>query len=276
MRSLALLALAAATLGAPTRALAQAPGPSPTPSPLFDLLDQVRVEPQNVRALIARGADVNAPGGYRHLTPLLKAVDRAGGPMADPSDLALVRILIAAGANVHRGVGSETPLCNAISPRPSEDLVLVLLRARADPNVACGGDTPLDKAVIYRSVEIVTMLLEAGARVPSIAGKINADPLLNKAALYGPSRLVSVLIRHGARVDERGYGQGTALMRAKNVDVARVLVAAGADVQARDHAGQSVLAIHAREGRREIAAFLRSRGATDTPSPPGAAAASRP
>ncbi len=97
---------------------------------------------------MARGADVNARGGYRHLTALLKAVDGAGGAMADGSDVARVRMLIAAGANVHGGGGSETALCNAISPRPSEDLVGVLLRARADEKVACGGDTRLDKAVI--------------------------------------------------------------------------------------------------------------------------------
>jgi ankyrin repeat protein len=263
MKSLTLVAIAMTMLAAPVRASAQATRPSATSSPLVDLLDQIRVEPADVRASIARGADVNAPGGHRHLTPLLKAVDRAGGPMADPGDLALVRILIAAGADVHRGAGGETPLCNAISPRPSEDLVLLLLRAGADPNVPCGGETPLDKAVICRSVEIATMLLDAGAKIPSIAGKINQSPLLNKAAHHGPSRMVALLIRHGAAVDERNYAQATALMAATNVDVARVLIAGGADVQARDRSGQSVLAIHGRAGRRETVAFLRSRGAKE-------------
>ena len=189
---------------------------------------------------------------------------------------ALVRILIAAGANVDGRAGGETPLCNAISPRPSEDLVLLLLRAGANPNVPCAGETALEKAVLYRGVEIATMLLEAGAKIPSIAGRINADPVLAKAAHYGPSRMVSLLIRHGANVEDRGFYEGTALMRAKTVEVAKVLVAAGADVQARDGRGQSVLAIHVHEGRREIATFLQTRGATAETASPSSGPPGRP
>jgi ankyrin repeat protein len=268
MSGLRILVIAAATLCAATSGSAQAPPASRRAAPLFDLLDRSLVEPRELRALIARGADLEAPGGYRNLTPLLKALDRAGGPMAAEGDLALVRILIAAGANVDGRAGGETPLCNAISPRPSEDLVLLLLRAGANPNVPCAGETALEKAVLNRNVEIATMLLEAGAKIPSLAGRINADPVLARAAHYGPSRMVSLLIRHGASVEDRGFNEGTPLMRAKTLDVAKVLVAAGADVQARDSGGQSVLAIHEREGRHEIAAFLQTRGATAGPALP--------
>lgn len=230
-----------------------------TRSAMYDLLDQTRVDPKDVRALLARGEDARGAGAY---VPLLKAIDRAGGPFGEDSDLAIVRILIAAGADVSRG-GAETPLCKAIGSRRAEDLVIVLLRAKADPDVPCGWDTPLGKAILYRSVDIARMLFDAGAKLPGIEGRINEDPVLHKAAIYGPSRMVSLLLRHGAPVDERSYDAGTPLMRATNVAVARALVAAGADVHARNRAGQSVLAVHLKAGRTEIAAFLRTRGARD-------------
>jgi ankyrin repeat protein len=231
-----------------------------SPSPLFDLLDQIRVDPKDVRALLAQGADVKGSGSY---VPLMKAIDRAGGPFGEDSDLAIVRILIAAGADVSRngGSGGETPLCKAIGSRRPEDLVILLLRAKADPDVPCGWDTALGKAILYRSVEVATMLLDAGAKLPSVEGRINEDPILHKAAIYGPARMVSLLLRHGAPVDERTYDAGTPLMRAVNVGVAKVLVAAGADVNARNRRGESVLSVHTQAGHTAIAEFLRARGA---------------
>jgi serine/threonine-protein phosphatase 6 regulatory ankyrin repeat subunit B len=216
-----------------------------------------------VRAGNARADDVQAPGGEWGLTPLLKAIDRAGGPFQEDSDLAIVRILIAAGADVSRAHKGETPLCKAIGSRRAEDLVVLLLRAGADPNGPCGWDTPLGRAVLYRSVDVAAMLLEAGATPPSVAGKINEDPVLHKAAIYGPARMVTLLVRHGAPVDERSYDEGTPLMRATNVAVARALVAAGADVHARNRSGRSALTVHVQAGHDAIAAFLRSRGARD-------------
>lgn len=242
--------------------------PQPSPSSLADLLDRITVEPRDVRALIARGAGLQAPGGTRGPTPLLMAIDRAGGPFRDERDLAIVRILIAAGADVSGATRSETPLCKAIASGRAEDLVVLLLRAGADPNVPCGWDTPLGKAVMYRSVEIGGLLLAAGAKPPSMAGRINEDPVLHKAASYGPARMVALLIRHGAPVDERSYDMGTPLMRARNVGVARALVAAGADVHVRNRSGQSALAFHVQAGHEEIAAFLRARGAREDVVPP--------
>jgi len=236
-------------------------------SPVFDLLDRTLVTPAELRALLARGAPLEAPGGPQRVTPLLKAIDRAGGPMHDNSDLALVRILIAAGARVDPSAGGDAPLCLAIQGRRAEDIVILLLRAGADPNVTCNGDTPLDRAVLYHSVDIAAMLLEAGARLPSIAGKINASPLLTKATRDGAARMVALLLRHGAAVDERGVGGSTALMEARTVDAAKVLIAHRADVHARDGSGRSVLAIHVAERHDRIAALLRSHGAREESSP---------
>jgi hypothetical protein len=248
----------------------------PSASPLFDLLDQISVAPADLRALIARGAPLEAPAGYRNLSPLLKAIARAGGPMNDTSDLALVRILIDAGAGVDRAAGSETPLCLAIRGRRAEDIVILLLRARANPNAACNDETPLDIAVRYKSVDIATMLLEAGARLPDITGKTNATPLLSTAAMDGSARMVELLIRHGAAVDARGI-QRTPLMSARTVDAARVLIAHGADVHARDGFGQSVLAIHMKAAHPRIVALLRTHGATDDDlAPPAAGSTRRP
>lgn len=184
-----------------------------------------------VEGALKAGVDVNAPrrDGYEGLprgtrwTALHAACERAR--------LAVVRRLIAAGANVkvkeYLGV---TPLHWAAVRGPLE-CVKALLAAGADVNVVCArGDTPLGNAA---TIEIARVLLAAGAKV-NTAG---FTPLL-KAAKYNRPAMIALLAEHGARLDDP---RAAALHWAGKPEAVRALLKAGVRVDLRDAKGRTAL-----------------------------------
>lgn len=134
-----------------------------------------------------------------------------------------------------------------------------LLDKGAAPNVASElGETPLDLAARDGHRVVVEVLLEAGAKPTARA--------LVDAARGGHTGVVRVLLGAGLAPDARpegGYGRG-ALHEAEDVELARLLLARGADVNLPDRHGDTPLHRRCKGGPVEVAQLLLSRGADAT------------
>lgn len=109
-----------------------------------------------VKTLLAQGADVNAPGGAS-ITPLATAA-RAG-------NVETIAILLKAGAdpNLRSGFAGWAPVMHAIH-KDQERAMLALLEAGADPNRGgANGYTPLMMAAGYGYAQMARDLLDYGA-----------------------------------------------------------------------------------------------------------------
>ena len=262
---------------------------APAASPLVAAVRAVDVS--GVRALLADAADVNArqPDGA---TALHWAMHREHVEISD--------LLVGAGADVDAvndlGV---TPLLMA-SARGHGELVERLLAAGADPNGAlASGETALMAAARTGSLEAVNALLDAGARVnvtESTRGQsalmwavANRHPAITRALLdrgadvhartgtrrrvynMGGSRSAGSASR-GIALEEVTLGGSTPLLfavRSGDLESARLLVAAGADVHDTAADGNTALNIAAHSGHGSLAAFLLAEGADPNAAPLG-------
>jgi uncharacterized protein len=236
-----------------------------------------------VRALIAKGADVNAvePDGttalhwasYRDDVESADAMLRAGAKVNSANDL------------------GATPLWIA-SLNGSAAMVRRLLQAGANPNAALLlGETPVMVASRSGSTEVVEQLLAKGANVNARAAR--GQTALMWAVAQNHPDVVKVLLARGADVHAKSdvwsqvmavpphglleynraipHGGDTALMfaaRVGDLDSAKLLVAAGAKVNDADAWGVSATVLAAHAGYTDLVEFLLDRGAD-----PNAAAA---
>ena len=153
-------------------------------------------------------------------------------------DAAQVRALLKQGADPNvRGFYKATALCFA-AEKGDPEIPRLLLDAGADVNVEAEyGQTPLDFATQNRKrepVELVRLLLERGAQVtPPIQPPFTA-PILN-AVRAGHLRVAALLVEHGADVQARDKEGKTLLqiaVSANQPDTIRNLVQRGLDVNA--------------------------------------------
>ena len=166
-------------------------------------------------------------------------------------DAAEVETLLAGGADVNaRRPDGATALMWAAH---WDDLALAarLLGAGADPNAADDhGVTPLERAAENASLAMVELLLDAGADAGA-ARTSGLTPLMT-AARTGEAGIVEALLDHGADVNAvTDETWSTALMwalAAPHHDVARLLLARGADPTLETSAGFTTLMFAARNG----------------------------
>ena len=244
-----------------------------------------------VRALLAAGADANAPQPDG-ATALHWAVHRGAGETAER--------LIRAGADV--GAANDlgmTPLLMACR-RGQGALAARLLAAGADPHAALpSGETPLMVAARAGSLAAVDALLQRGARVNAAEATRGQTALMWAVANRRPA-VTRALLAHGAdiaartRTRRRVYNMGgsrsagsasrgialeevieggsTAILfaaRSGDLESARLLVAAGADVHDTAGDGNTALAIAAHSGHGSLAMFLLEEGADPNAAPLG-------
>ena len=134
------------------------------------------------------------------------------------------------------------------------------------------GDTPLHWPAHNGSVDIVEILLDAGADIEADEINCYGGKPLHWASEHEP-KTVELLLKRGAEVNSRNSKEGGDMLgftplimnASQNNDCAEVtelLLAAGADIEARDAKGKTALD-HAAAGKRDrIAAVLRAHGAT--------------
>ncbi len=146
----------------------------PADSPVADAA--MRGDAEAVAALIARGADVNAPQGDG-MTALHWAAERADAP--------LVRTLLDAGAEVDAvtRMGDYTPL-HLAGKAGSATAVEALLAAGSDPHAATstGAVTAMHFAAGAGSAAAITSLARHGAEVDARESEWGQTPLMFAAA----------------------------------------------------------------------------------------------
>jgi ankyrin repeat protein len=146
-------------------------------------------------------------------------------------------------------------------------VVQSVIESGAEVNEPNSWGTPLDIAVSKGSDKIVQLLIDAGADVegttsPAAGGE---HPLHLAATRTSGASTARLLVSRGAQLDARDKAGRTPLIAAvlaDNVEVADVLLAAGADLEAVDsNLGASPLSWAACWGRFKAAKFLLSKGA---------------
>jgi ankyrin repeat protein/beta-lactamase regulating signal transducer with metallopeptidase domain len=229
-----------------------------------------RGDVEAVRELInTEKANVNAvlPGDG---TPLIAASRRGHEDV--------VRVLLSSGANPNlASPGDGNALIHA-ARRGEIDIVRLLLDKGADPNASVAGDgNALIAAAHNGEPAVVRLLLDRGAKVnASVQGDGNA---LIAAAQEGELEIAKLLIDRGADVNAYVEGDETPLINAAEqgeLDIAKLLVDRGAKVNLAYNVRsywdgstrtqlRSPLNMAVKHGRDDVADYLRSKGAVESP-----------
>jgi uncharacterized protein len=233
-----------------------------------------------VRALLENKADVNAPqmDGSTALQWAVRA-----------NDFEMAELLLAAGARVSAANDSgATPMLLAAT-NGNAPIMELLLKAGADPNGAltAQGDTPLMMAARTGKVEAVKLLLDHGAQVNAKETWGGTTALMWAVSERHPE-VVKLLAERGADVNAksnfvpaasgRGFegtapvpgrsdqlpeefasGWMTPLMfaaREDDLESARILIQAGADVNAVAGDGKDALGLALFNGSYDVASLL--------------------
>ncbi len=238
-----------------------------------------------VRSLLQRKADVNAPQ-VDGTTALHWAVR--------VDDVEMAELLIGAGANVAAANRQGVTALQLAALNGSAPMLDRLLKAGADPNAALTPhrDTALMLAARTGKVEALSLLLETGAgdndketwggttalmwavaerhpaavellieRGADVNARSNFVPAANGRGFEGRTPVTAPA---GQQVEEFASGWMTPLMfaaREGDVDSARLLLDAGADVNALAGDGKNALGVAIFNGSYDVASFLIDRKA---------------
>jgi uncharacterized protein len=236
----------------------------------------MRSDKETLKSLLQKKTDVNAAEADG-TTALHWAAYR--------DDLESADLLLKAGAKVNAANDlGATPLWNA-SQNGSAAMVKRLLDAGANPNLALlAGETPLMVAARGGYPQVVELLLAKGGN-PNAHGARGQTALMWAVSQQHPE-VVKVLIAHNADLKARsdvynevmavpphGYlpynltiphGGETALMfaaRVGDLESAKLLVAAGANVNDTDAWGVSATTLAEHSGFNDLVLFLLDKGA---------------
>jgi uncharacterized protein len=236
-----------------------------------------------LRTLISKKVDVNQPDGDG-ATALHWAAYR--------DDLESVNLLIGAGANVNAANDlGATPLWNACT-NASTPVAKRLLDAGANPNLALlAGETPLMAAARTGKAGVAEALLAKGANA-NAHGPRGQTALMWAVAEHHPDVVKALLGRADvhARSDEwqemmavppHGlplynkmipHGRDTAMLfaaRVGDLESAKLLAGAGANVNDADAWGVSATTLAAHSGFTDLVIWLLDRGADPNVAGPG-------
>jgi ankyrin repeat protein len=286
-----------------------------------DLFQAIRSgDARAVKAQLRAGADKDAPGDAG-LTPLMYAVMTAGEPVmqallraganvnaANPDgvtalhiasfDARKTRLLIDAGAGVNAATkAGETPLFVASTRSGNVQTAALLLTKGANASAKTAtGLTALGGAALFGDAALMRLLIANRAKAadtPDLARAAaaghcfeclklaldqgasangatrNGRSALQDAAGFGHIDMVRLLVEKGADIqaaDSRGY---TAVMRAVlsyepgSSKVVEYLLSLGADLKSKNETGETALSLALRFGETQVAAMLRKAGAPE-------------
>ena len=235
-------------------------------------------EIEKVRLLLARGADVNiASQRGRTALQLAARSDRSA---------AIVRLLLEAGADAKAVDASKANSLHAATIGNDTETIRLIVAAGADVNTAdFAGFTPLIQASANRNLDAIRMLLAKGADPKARSGdgsyqKVKAGnialgnwtPLTVVASMATPE-LVKTLLDAGVGVNVTDVRGMTPLMLAvasdrQNIESIRILIARGADVNAKSLAGETALDWAVKTGEKPAIDAIKAAGGVETAHTP--------
>jgi ankyrin repeat protein len=186
---------------------------------------------------------------------------------ASRDDSVVVRETLAQGVNIEsRDENGRTALLLA-THHNAVNAARILIEAGADVNAMDNiSDSPYLYAGAEGRLEILRMTLEQGADLASV-NRYGGTALI-PAAHHGHIQTVRELLKTKIDIDHVNYPGWTALLEAvilgdggaRYIEIVRVLIEAGADVNIPDGNGISPLAHAIEQGYSEIAKILRAAG----------------
>ena len=214
--------------------------------------------PETVEELLRAGAAATSPNAFG-VTPIYTAAERGNAK--------IIRRLLAAGATANGTDRSGETVLMAAVRSGSVDAVTALVEAGADVNAADPqlGHSVLMLAVRSDNAPIVKLLLTRGAKFDART-RVGAKPAARPPGAGGGSHGVGI-VRSG--VPPQGEqlptpGGMTPLLYAArdgSFDAARVLIEAGADLNAADPNGMTPLMMAITNGKIPVAQLLVDKGA---------------
>ena len=209
---------------------------------------------ETARQLVAAGADAGAANELS-VVPLALACTNANA--------AMVGLLLSAGADASAATGPGTTVLMECARTGSAEAVTALLAHGADVDAAESEDdqTALMWAVAQRHPDVVRVLLDHGADLHprSRVVRFVISRRLQSNLKYG-----ELGRRYGTDAEETDAGGYTAFLfaaRHGTVESARLLLAAGANVNDTAPDGRSALVLAAHSGHRALVDFLLAEGA---------------
>ncbi len=165
------------------------------------------------------------------------------------------------------GDGSTLDVFEAAAMGAEARLTKLLAR---DPGLvhAYSGDgwTALHLAAFFGHLAAVRLLLEAGADTEARAHNRQDNMPLHAATALGRRDVAEALVHSGADLDARNAEGMTPLHMAAyagDIEMVRLFCGFGARLDARDDQGRSPLGLAIEQGREDVAAWLRERGAAE-------------
>jgi len=228
----------------------------PNTTELFKAVVEPKTKPQEIRALVAKGAKINAK--YKGYTPLMYAA------LITP-DPNVISTLIELGANVNDKDDSNfTALLYAALRNTNPEITATLIRYGADVSIFNKKENDSDMTVFAGmmwndettpSPKVIRELLRSGVDVNSSRNPHGLTILMHEAARKNPNiEIIKELISGGADVNARDKDDETALMWGLKefrynenpnlevtIKVIRNLIKGGADVNAKDEDGKTAL-----------------------------------
>lgn len=195
--------------------------------------------PAVAQALLNRGA--KPTGNIIH-----RGKAQNGSALQHVNDERVASLLLQNGAHADASFGEkpETPLCNALR-RGATHLVAPLLAAGANPNlIDAQGEAPLYLAATHMSAPTCALLLSRGAapdtgRISDSTSPLAGALLTAEGTLTDKLEVARTLLAAGADVNARDQHGRTPLFYCTSPELAEVLLRAGADINARDYAGNT-------------------------------------
>jgi hypothetical protein len=208
-----------------------------------------------IRILISEGADVNAKDDWGW-TPLIHAATTT------PE---IVTLLLKKGAKAKANKG-WTPLMKAAMYSSTPEVVTLLIEAGADVNAKDNnGKTPL---LLAKTSDVIKILRDAGARGPTQEEAVEAVEATEKLVSAWDKDIKGsradyfrILISEGADVNSKDDSGRTMLWIAaqrSSLEIVTLLIEKGADVNAKNNNGKTPLS---RATNIEIIKLLKAAGA---------------